>query len=427
MKWVLPILGVLSLAPAATAEVTYTREISRLFQAKCQTCHREGDIAPFALDSYGAATQWGEDIQRVLKDRIMPPWKPVDAHGKFKNDFGLSDEDRQTILDWYRAGAPEGDAADLPEPLPQSGEWQLGEPDAVIQMPELYNVPRRKDIYRCFVVPTGFDEDVWLKAVQVVPGNRQVVHHVILYLDTSNKSAELDAQDEEAGYECFGGPGPGVPLSLGTMLGGWVPGTRAGKLPDGVGLLVPKGARVIIQMHYFPAGKEHSDQTKIGLYLAQKEETMNKRMVFLPLVNTTFKIPAGEKDYEVKASTPALPADILMVVPHMHLLGRKIEVTRTPIFGNKVESLIKIDNWDFNWQGFYAYETPVRLNLFENVKLSCRFDNSADNPKNPSNPLKDIRWGEGTEDEMCLAFLGVTFDNQDLIDLIRFKKHNQRH
>jgi hypothetical protein len=426
MKPVHSLFALFALAPLAMAEVSYTKEVSRLFQAKCQGCHRAGDIAPFALDSYDAAMTWGDDIQRVLTDRIMPPWKPVDEHGKFKGDFGLTDEERQTILDWYKAGAPQGDAADSPEVTPEAGEWQLGDPDAVIRMPELYNVPRRKDIYRCFVVPTGFDEDVWVKAVQIVPGTRQVVHHVILYLDTTGRSAELDAMDEEPGYECFGGPGNGVQLSAGSMLGGWVPGSRATPLPDGVGLLLPKGARVIVQMHYFPAGKEYSDQTKIGLYLAKPEEKLSKRLVYLPVVNTSFKIPAGAKDYAVPAALPMPAGDVYMVVPHMHLLGKKIEVTQTDIFGRPKGSLIKIDDWDFNWQGFYSFTNPLRMNNLDQMRATCRFDNSADNPKNPSNPLKDVRWGEGTEDEMCLAFLGVTLDNQSLIDLIKFQKHNNR-
>jgi hypothetical protein len=429
MKSSLAIVAVLAFAPMAIADVTYTKEISRLFQAKCQGCHRAGDIAPFALDSYEVAKTWGEDIQRVLRDKIMPPWKPVDAHGKFKNDFGLTDEDRETILAWYRADAPEGDPADLPEPPPDTGEWQLGEPDAVIQMPEMYNVPRRKDIYRCFVVPTGFDEDVWIKSVQVVPGNRQVVHHVILYLDETGRSAELDGKDEEPGYECFGGPGDGVQVGLTTMLGGWVPGSRAGTLPDGVGLLLPKGARVIVQMHYFPAGKEHSDQTKIGLYLAKSTETLSRRMVFVPLVNTIFRIPAGATDHEVSASVPVLPgltAQVYLVVPHMHLLGKKIQVTRTNAFSRVNDTLIKIDDWDFNWQGFFAFQEPMKLNIFDNVKVSCRFDNSAENPRNPSNPLKDVRWGEGTEDEMCLSFLGLSFDNPSVVDLFKLQRHNQR-
>ena len=427
MKSVLPLLALLILAPAAYAQPTYTKEISRVFQAKCQGCHRAGDIAPFALDSYDAAKTWGEDIQRVVRDRIMPPWKPVNAGGKFHNDFGLSADERQQILDWYTAGAPEGNPTDLPEPTPETGEWQLGEPDAVIQMPELYNVPRRKDIYRCFVVPAGFEEDVWIKAVQILPGNRQVAHHVILYIDETGKSAELDAQDEEPGYECFGGPI--FPINAGSMIGGWVPGSRVGKLPEGVGILLPKGARVVIQMHYFPAGKQHADQTKVGLYLAKSEEKLSKRLAYLPLANTSFRIPAGAPDHEVTTSIPVLPGltgEIHMVVPHMHLLGKKIKVTRTNSFTRADDSLIEITDWDFNWQGFYQYKQPVRLNVFDNVRVSCRFDNSADNPRNPSNPLKEVRWGEGTEDEMCLSFLGVTFDNPGVLDILRFQRHNNR-
>ena len=158
MKAILPVL--LLLAPvAAQAQVTYSREISRVFQTKCQICHREGDVAPFALDSYKAAMQWGEDIRRVIEKKIMPPWKPVEGHGSFKDNFGLTEDERRMILDWYKNEAQEGDRADLPEPTAQTGEWQLGDPDVVLRMPELYNVPRRKDVYRCFVVPTGFDAD----------------------------------------------------------------------------------------------------------------------------------------------------------------------------------------------------------------------------------------------------------------------------
>jgi hypothetical protein len=412
-------------APLLRGEVTFSKEISRIYQAKCESCHREGDIAPFALDSYQAAQTWGEDIQRVVREKIMPPWKPVNAHGKFQDDFGLTEEERQTILDWYKNGAPEGDPADLPEPRPATGEWHLGEPDAVIQMPALYNVPRRKDIYRCFVVPTGFDEDVWVKSMQVLPGTRQVVHHVILYLDPTDKSTELDAKDEEPGYECFGGPGDGIPLTPGSMLGGWVPGARPSLLPEGVAMLLPKGTKLIIQMHYFPQGKEHADQTRVGLYLAKQSETLNKRLLFLPLVNTSFRIPPGAKDHEARATLPVVPGEIHMVVPHMHLLGKKIEVTRSNLVARTSETLIQIDDWDFNWQGFYAFVKPVRTSLFDTLRLSCRFDNSAENPRNPSNPLKEVRWGEGTEDEMCLAFLGVTLDSPELLDLLRFQRHNQ--
>lgn len=412
-----------AIAPSAWSEATYSKEISRLMQAKCEICHREGDIGPFVLDSYTAAVTWGEDIQRVVASRQMPPWKPVPGHGEFKGSFGLSAEEREMILAWYQAGAPEGESADLPEPLPANSGWQLGEPDVVVQMPVLYEVPRRKDIYRCFVVPTGMDEDVWLKALEIIPGNRQVVHHVILYLDPSNKSSELDAKDEEPGYECFGGPGEGIPLTAQSMAGGWVPGVRAHFLPGGVGIHIPKGAKLIMQMHYFPGGKLHADQTKVGMYISK--EKIQKNLSFIPLVNTTFRIPAGAANYEVTASLPVIPlltAKMHIIVPHMHLLGTKIKVEKSNLLSRAKEDLIYVDDWDFNWQGFYNYVEPVPLRAFDTLKLTCHFDNSEKNPRNPSNPLKIVRWGEGTEDEMCLAFMGVTFDNENITDLIKFNR-----
>lgn len=418
-------------APASAPTVTYAKQISRLMQEKCQGCHREGDIAPFSLTNYETTMEWAEDIQRVVSSRQMPPWKPVAGHGDFKDNFGLTDEQRTMLLDWFKNGAPMGDPAELPDPLPaRTSDWQLGEPDKVVQMPVLYNVPRRKDTYRCFVLPSGLTEDAYLKAIDIIPGNRQVVHHVILYLDTTTASERLDAQDEEPGYECFGGPGRGVPLSLGSFIGGWVPGVRPSRLPEGIGTLIPKNSRLILQMHYFPAGRTAEDQTKVGLYFAKSTEKMERRLAFLPIVDQRFQIPPGEKEYSTVATFPVLPfldMKAYVVVPHMHLLGRKITLERVSPDRTR-QSLILIDDWDFNWQGFFYYQEPVPIRSGQQIRLTCTFDNSADNPRNPSNPLKTVTWGEGTEDEMCIAFLGVTFDFERLIpfDLTFIKRRGSR-
>ena len=408
------------LAACAFGQVTYTREISRVFQEKCQGCHREGDIGPFVLDSYEAAMTWGEDIQRVIETKQMPPWKPVAGHGEFQNNFGLSDEQRDLILNWYRGGAPEGDLRDLPEPTAQTGEFQLGDPDVVLTMPQTYSLNRRGDIYRCFVIPTDFGVDRYTDAIQVVPGNRQVVHHVILYLDTSGKARQMDGKDGNPGYDCFGGPGDGIPLTLSSMAGGWVPGTRAARLPEGVGTLLPKGVDVIMQVHYYPGGRtQQEDQTKVGLYFSRQE--VNKRLVYMPVVNTSFRIPAGAESYDVVANFPIPPlfdATAFLVSPHMHLLGTKFKLEKLKPNGT-TESLIYVDDWDFNWQGFYKYQQPIRLNAFDRLRATCTFNNSEKNPKNPSNPLKVVRWGEGTGDEMCLVSLGVTFDCENIIPFNR--------
>ncbi len=417
---VLFLVAVSSLTPAY-AQPTYSREVAPIVQAKCQRCHRPNDIAPFALMNYDEANTWTEDIQRVLSDRIMPPWKPVPGHGTFKDSYGLTEDERQTILDWIGAGAPQGDPADLPEAAPVTGEWQLGDPDLVIQMPQSYDVPRKKDDYRCFVLPTNLDANKWVSAIQVLPGNKQIVHHVLLFIDTEGAADKLDGKDGNPGYTCYGGPGFDIQtpnsvaaaLDLAGGLGGWVPGTRVQPLPDGVGLLLPKNGKVVMQVHYFPNGRPGPDQTKVGLYYSKVP--VERRMRYLPLVNTTFKIQPGESNKEVTAKFQLpffLDAHAIQIAPHMHLLGRKIKVELA--IGKDTQDMIQIDDWDFNWQGFYTYKEPLALPALSTVKLTCNFDNTKDNPKNPSDPLKVVGWGEGTEDEMCLAFIGFTVDQEKL-------------
>ncbi len=413
----------------ARAEVTYSQEISRIFQTKCQQCHRPNDIAPFALTGYQDAATWAEDIGRAVSENRMPPWKPVAGHGEFQNNYSLTAEQRQQILDWVAAGAPEGNPADLPEPAPDPGDWVLGEPDLVVQMAEEYTPPRGRDMYRCFVIPTESEQNQWVSTVDIVPGNRKTVHHVILFLDTSGVAEKLDAQEEGPGYTCFGGPrtpssggaGLGALLGAGIGLGGWAPGTRPRHLPDGVGLLLPAKGRIVMQVHYYTNGGQAADQTRVGIYLSKKP--VERRLWWIPIVpldsrgNINLVIPAGAERHESKAVFPVPPlldARLINVFPHMHLLGREIKA-ELDVPREETRSLIYIDNWDFNWQGAYTFVEPIAIPAFSNLRLTCIHDNSANNPRNPNDPLKTVRWGEGTEDEMCLVFLGVTFDRENLL------------
>ena len=351
----------------------------------------------------------------------MPPWKPVAGYGEFRDNFGLTEEERQTILIWAKAGGPEGDPADLPEPLPETGEWQLGDPDHVIRMPEEFKAPRGRDTYRCFVLPTGLDEDQYLTAVQVLPGNKRIVHHVLLFVDSTGTAERLDEKDDGPGYDCFGGLGIDIGMGLAdleaaSVVGGWVPGMRTQVLPEGVGIKLSRKARIIMQVHYFGGSSGGEDQTKAGLYFSK--QPVERRMFYLPLANMTFKIPAGEPNYEVKAEFPVplfLDAKLIQIAPHMHLLGKKIkvEVQRR----DQVEPLVRIDDWDFHWQGFYTYEKEISVRSGSVIRLSCTYDNSENNPENPNAPPKAVGWGEGTQDEMCLAYMGVTFDFASLIGL----------
>jgi hypothetical protein len=421
------ILLLLSVAGLAHAEVTYTRDISRILQAKCQQCHRPGDIAPFALKTYEQAFDFKDDIKRVVMEKKMPPWKPVPGHGEFEGNFSLTQEERDKIAAWADAGGPYGNEADLPEPLPDPGEWILGEPDQTLQMAEAYTPPRGRDMYRCFVIPTGADEDRFVSAVDILPGDRRYVHHVILFLDTSGVAEKLDADEEGPGYTCFGGPrtpvadgGLSALLGNGIGLGGWAPGTRPRLLPDGIGIHLPRHARIVMQVHYYARGGTGPDQTKVGLYYSKAK--VEKRLMFIPIVpldsqgRVSMSIPAGAERHEIKTEfivPPLLDAHLVSIFPHMHLLGKEIRSDLVRLNGRETP-LVYIDNWDFNWQGGYTYKEQIAIPAFSRIRLSCTYDNSENNPRNPSNPVKSVFWGEGTEDEMCLVFLGVTFDRERL-------------
>lgn len=399
------LLVVSLLSLPALAQPTY-KDVAPILESHCQSCHRPNDIAPFALLSYDDASTWAEDIKRVVTDRIMPPWKPVAGFGDFRDVNVLTDDEKQTLLSWIDAGAPLGDAAAVVEPKTPTGEWRLGDPDMVVTMAEPYTPPRGKDDYRCFVVSNPFDKAMNVNAVDVLPGNRRIVHHVIMYLDTEGRSLKLDANEEGPGYTCFGGPGFPI-TTLNFMMGGWAPGTMPKRLPEGVSVNIPKGARLIMQVHYFPGPRTGEDVTRVGLYFSKG--TNDKSLLFIPVVNDTFAIPPGNANYE-DVLTTLTPFDLKLynVFPHMHLLGTKIKVDAT--VKQEEKPLLFIDAWDFKWQGFYDYKDPVSIPAGSRIRLSCTWDNSDGNPNNPNNPLKTIKWGEGTQDEMCVAFLGVVLD-----------------
>ena len=395
-------------APAEPA--TFSNQVVRIFQQNCQTCHHPGDIAPFSLMTYEEATPWAESIRANTQSKAMPPWKPVDGCGDFANKRGLSDADIATIAEWVEAGAPEGNPADLPESLVFDNGWKLGVPDVEFQtVRNGYRVPASAtdDIYRCFTIPTNFDASRFITGVEVSPSNRKIVHHVILYIDTTGISVTLDQQDPGPGYTSFGGPG--FP-TVGT-LGGWAPGAPPQVLRDGTGYLVPKGARIVAQVHYKPNGQDEADTTSIALQFARTP--VYQDVIILPVINQGFTIPANARDYPVTASftlPPHVNVKLEYISPHMHLLGREMQVTSQSLVTGERTCLVYIDNWDFHWQGSYKYRQPLAIPGATVVELTARYDNSELNHNQPTFPPVDVSWGEKTTDEMCIAFLGLTID-----------------
>ena len=400
-----------SSVPAGENAVTFNNQIVRLFQQHCQVCHRPGEAAPFSLTTYPDAYPWRQQIVLATESRKMPPWKPVVGHGDFTGVRRLSDSEIALIKRWVENGASEGDPRDLPPAREFPSGWSAGKPDLVLTPEAVFDVPAStSDLYRCFTIPTSFKEDRWVSATEVMPGNRKIVHHVLTYIDTTGESEGLDRADPGLGYTCFGGPGF---LPRGG-LGGWAPGAPPAVLPERVGMLLPAGARVVIQVHDHNTGVTTTDRTALGLYFARAP--IDKRARSIPVLNRTFLIPAGAARHEVRASY-TVPAtwnlQAIGIAPHMHLLGREIKVTATYPDGTR-RSMIYIDDWDFNWQGTYNYAVPVPLPGGTRIDIEAIYDNSTGNPRNPNSPPKDVTWGEATTDEMAIVFIRVIADAERL-------------
>jgi hypothetical protein len=289
----------------------------------------------------------------------------------------------------------------------------------VLKMPKPFTVPADgRDVQECFVVPIPVDADKTVVAVDFHPGNRKVVHHAIFYLDAAGM-ARLKAGD--AGhYSTFGGPGI---LPTGG-LGSWAPGATPRRLPEGVGKFIRKGSDLVLQIHYHPNGKEETDQSSVGVYFAAKPA--DKLIAGIGLINRRIDIAPGTKDYKLTADSEPLPADVdaLSIGPHMHNLGREMRVeARLP--DGTVKPMIHVTDWDWNWQGAYYFKTPMRLPKGTVLHMEARYDNSTDNPRNPSNPPQRVRWGEQTTDEMCLCGVQVVADSKAELLKIVTMRNNQ--
>jgi mono/diheme cytochrome c family protein len=381
--------------------VTYNKEVVRILQEHCQSCHRPGDIGPFSLMTYRDAAAMAPQIKLMTKLRKMPPWKPAEHVGDFVGVRRLTQQQIDTLAAWADAGAPEGRPEDLPPAPEPKGDWVLGQPDMILGMQKDFTPPTDRDEYRCFSIPVPANDNLWISTIDFRPGDRATVHHIVQYLDPTGASATLDK--DGSGYTCFGGP----LVDDADVLGAWSPGGRPTPLPEGTAIRLPKGARVVMQVHYHPHfGKVGVDRTEIGLYFAKSE--VKKLMHYDAVLNTRLFIPAGAPNQRIEASA-TLGADIEMVsiYPHMHLLGKSIRADAILPNGT-VLHLIDIPQYEFQWQGQYVYKSPVKLPKGTQLRLEGFYDNSTNNFDNPNSPPKDVRWGEASTDEMCIALFGYT-------------------
>ena len=342
--------------PDAPSKPTYAHDVAPVLRTNCFQCHRPGQVGPFPLETYEQARKRAHDIASVTLERQMPPWKPAADFGPaLKHSKALTGDEVALLGKWAEADAPVGNVADLgPAPV-FSGDWALGTPDLVLQTPEDFQIPAQgEDLYRCFVIPTDLPDDVYVSAIDYHPGNRKVVHHVLGYVDVTGQARRKDAAEPGAGYMCFSGPG--VPTH--GDLGGWAPGVEPSFLPEGVARSLPKKADVIVQVHYHPSGKPETDRTTVGLYFSKKP--VRQTLHWNAALNIGMKLTAGQPNIEIKANWE-VPVDVtaLGVAPHMHLLGKDMTMTATLPDGRKLD-LVRVPNWDFDWQNNYWFEPPDR-------------------------------------------------------------------
>lgn len=386
-------------------EATFYRDVLPVLQSRCQGCHRPGEAAPMSFLTYSSTRPWAKAIRQAVLARRMPPWFAEAPAGHFANDPSLSKMEVDTLVRWADSGAPEGRAADAPPPLQFLSGWNIGKPDAVFEMPEPFSVPASGAVnYQYVVVPTNFREDRWIQAVEVRPGNRAVVHHIIAFVRPTGSRWLQDAT-------------PGVPVETESgvlrqlsiddrpeFLLSYTPGRPPTRLPEGQARLIKAGSDIIFQIHYTTNGKPEQDRSKVGLIFAARAP--KERVATLPISNPSFVIPPGAPDHRVDASaTVAAPARLLRLIPHMHLRGKAFEVRLLDTSAGS-NTLLRVPKYDFRWQN--AYQLSHAIDLKPGMKIDCAawFDNSANNPDNPD-PKAAVRWGEQTWEEMMLNYVDV--------------------
>jgi mono/diheme cytochrome c family protein len=383
-----PILVLLApplLAAAGDTVPTYSRDVAPILNESCVSCHRPNQIGPMSLQSYEEVRPWAKSVARNVENGEMPPWHADPEFGRFANDRSLEPAEVDAIVRWAANGAPEGDPADLPpQPELPTDEWLLGEPDLIVTLDEVQVPAGKTDLFPKLVGKVMLPEDRWIRAVEIMPGNRKVVHHVISF---QVKGFDVDPQ--------------------GGWIGAWAAGTDPMVFPEGTGRLLEKGANILADMHYHPADTDEVDQTRIGLHFHGGE--VGKELVNVWINNDGFEIPAGEANHEVRASyTFWQGGKIMGLIPHMHYRGRDFSFTANYPDGSS-EVLLRVPRWDFNWQTSYQLAEPISVPAGTRVETVAHYDNSTANPDNPD-PKRDVGFGLESYDEMMIGFVDFVVD-----------------
>ena len=383
--------------PAANSGPTFNRDVAPIIWKRCAACHRPDGAGPFPLVRYSDVAKRAELIADVIARRYMPPWPPLPGIAKFEGERWMPEAEIATVLEWVESGRPEGKVEDLAaEPTWPSG-WSLGEPDLVLRMAEAFSIPADgPDVFRSFVLSVPVDRTRYVRGFEFRPGNPAIVHHARMLVDPNGISRRRDMHE----------PGPG--FSEGMALGevfdpdghwiGWTPGKQPTLRPPDLAWRLDPGSDLVLELHMLPTGKPETIQSALALYFS---DTPPERVPFiLRLGRNDIDIPAGEEMYVIEDSyrTP-VDIELLNVYAHAHYLARSVEGWAVLPTGDRLD-LLRIDDWTFDWQDEYRYQDPVELPRGSQIFMRFSYDNSAENPRNPSFPPKRVTYGWKTFEEM---------------------------
>jgi len=386
------VLGLFGVAASASGpdsnktEVTFSKDVAAIFNKNCVACHRPGEIAPMSLLSYKDARPWAKSIKEKVATGVMPPWHADPHYGAFENDRRLSQKDIDTIVSWVDQGAKEGNPKDMP-PTPQFAEgWNIGKPDVVFYLPQEFTVPAAGEVpYKYFKVPTNFKQDMYIQAAEIRPGDRGVVHHIIVFAQSPNEPQRL--------------------------IVGYAPGEQPAVIGKGMARRIPAGADLTFQVHYTPNGKESKDKSYVGFVFSK--EPPKTEILTRPIMNARFAIPPGDPNYKVESTyTFSEDSHVYSLMPHMHVRGKDFEFRATfPDGTSKV--LLSVPKYDFAWQTYYVLKETLAAPKGTRIDCLAHFDNSEKNKYNPD-PKKEVRWGDQTWEEMMIGWMSYTIDNQPI-------------
>lgn len=400
---------------SSAGAATWYKTALPVLQRRCNQCHVKGGAAPFALDDYASAKAMLPAGLASIAAKRMPPWMPSGDCRHYAAERGMPAEDVAALQAWQAAGAPLGDPAQAPPAATATDAGaQLPDraPDWQLQAVEPYTADAKQpDDYRCFAVGPAITAETWTQAMRITPGDKASVHHVILYLIAPSAAAQVDKKDAASpglGWTCFGGPG----VNPAQNIGGWVPGTVPQVHTDEAGIRIPPGSRLVLQVHYNTNGHvPKPDQTRADVWLHAKPP--KNLLTIRPLPNFGIAIAAGDANSQhskVFENTGAATWNIVSVTAHMHQLGKRIAVHKEGKDGQSAACLVDIEHWDFNWQQSYRFlpGENVAVAPGERLVLECSYDNSQGHQpvvNGQQKPPVNVTWGEGTADEMCLAYV----------------------